>query len=153
MDTISTSSDTDDTCLRICELLSRSSPDPSTKVGALVLRNYKIIGSGYNNFPQNTNQDPLLWADREEKYRRVVHAEQNALIGINARNAILYTTMFPCSTCCGVIINAGIIQINTFLIPEAFALRWNMSIESSRSMLRSSGVEVKFHLVPSALVR
>ena len=51
------------------------SKDPSTKVGAVIVRNDRtIVSVGYNGFPRHCDDDPELYADRTKKYPRTVHA-------------------------------------------------------------------------------
>src|SRR4051812_43949974 len=67
--------------LQMARLVASWSKDPSTKCGAVIVRPDKTVASvGFNGFPKGTNDDDELYADRETKYSRVVHAEQNALI-------------------------------------------------------------------------
>ena len=57
------------------------SEDPSTQTGALIVRpNRSVISQGFNGFPQNMPDIPEYYANRDEKYSRIVHCEVNALI-------------------------------------------------------------------------
>lgn len=83
--------------------LSKLSLDPSTKVGAVVLRaDGTFAAGGWNKFPPGMNNAPELWADREYKYKHVIHAEVVALSQVSdqeARGGTLYTS-FPCCPNC-----------------------------------------------------
>lgn len=60
--------------------ISSWSKDPSTKVGAVLVRpNNTIASTGFNGFPPGHDDSPELYADRQYKYKHVVHAEDNAL--------------------------------------------------------------------------
>ncbi|MBN2752398.1 MAG: dCMP deaminase family protein [Rhodospirillaceae bacterium] len=88
------------------------SKDPSTKVGAVAVQGDQIVCSGWNGFPRGVNDDPVLLNNREEKYPRIIHAEQNVITnaareGIRLRDAVLICTHHPCPTCSGLIIQAG----------------------------------------------
>ena len=83
--------------------LARMSLDPSTKVGAVVLRaDGTFAAGGWNKFLPGMSNAPELWADREYKYKHVIHAEAVALAQVSdqeARGGTLYTS-FPCCPNC-----------------------------------------------------
>ena len=87
------------------------SKDPRTKVGALILRaDGTPVSWGYNGFPRGIAETPELWENREEKYKRVLHAESNAIDF--ARESLdgttIFCSLFPCSNCAARIVQAGI---------------------------------------------
>jgi len=105
-----------DMFMNLSYIISKRSKDPNTQVGATIVFNNKIIGMGYNGFP-NTNNDfnndkiyPWSKDTIDNKYLYVVHAELNAIL--NSSNipygSILYTTLYPCNECAKAIIQAGI---------------------------------------------
>lgn len=103
----------------IAVLSAKRSKDPNTQVGACIINNKKrILGIGYNGFPDGISDDSLPW-DRtgeqmyDTKYPYCVHAEQNAIINshTNLDGACIYVTLFPCSTCMKLIIQSGIKKI------------------------------------------
>ena len=99
-------------------LSAKRSKDPNTQVGAcLVNRDKRIIGIGYNGFPQKLSDDLFPW-EREgvfsnTKYPYVVHAEMNAVLNAtqSLKDATLYVTLFPCHECAKLLIQAGITEI------------------------------------------
>jgi len=99
-------------------LSARRSKDPSTQVGAcIVSQDKKILGIGYNGFPQGCSDDELPWskegAYEDTKYAYVVHAEVNAILNSNTNlgGTTLYVSLFPCNECMKVIIQSGIKEI------------------------------------------
>ena len=62
---------------------STMSKDPSSKVGAVLVKDRRIVGTGFNGFPRGLHDDRRLW-DREQKLPRIVHAEMNAIINAGA---------------------------------------------------------------------
>lgn len=92
------------------------------KVGAVLVKEKRILCSGYNGAPAKVPHCFETGCLREklkvpsgEKHElcRGVHAEQNAIIqaafhGIPVNGAVLYCTNQPCSICAKMIINAGI---------------------------------------------
>jgi dCMP deaminase len=92
------------------------------KVGAVLVKDKRILCSGYNGAPAGIAHCRETGCLREklnvpsgEKHElcRGVHAEQNVIIqaayhGIAVQGAVLYCTNQPCSICAKMIINAGI---------------------------------------------
>lgn len=88
--------------LRLAREVGKWSKDPSTKVGAVLVRpNNSVASLGFNGFPPGHDDSPELYADRAYKYAHVVHAEVNALdfFGQPATGFALYTS-FPCCDAC-----------------------------------------------------
>ena len=87
------------------------SKDPRTKVGALILRaDGTPVSWGYNGFPRGIVETPELWENREEKYKRVLHAESNAIdfARESLEGTTIFCSLFPCSNCAARIVQAGI---------------------------------------------
>tara|TARA_R110000765_G_scaffold134073_2_gene232978 strand:+ start:95 stop:541 length:447 start_codon:yes stop_codon:yes gene_type:complete len=104
--------------LQVAKLVSTFSKDPSTKVGAVIYNPERktIITTGYNGFPRGTQDDDVLYSDRQQKYPRVVHAEANAIVeaasqGTSTFGGHLAITHTPCADCAGLVIQAGIKRI------------------------------------------
>lgn len=53
---------------------SRMSRDPSTRVGSLIVRDNRLLSTGFNGFPRGIADDARLH-DRETKMKLVVHAK------------------------------------------------------------------------------
>jgi dCMP deaminase len=67
--------------LELAQLVSRWSKDTSTKVGAVIVTPENVVISiGYNGFAKRMPDAEEHYADREEKYSRIVHAETNAIL-------------------------------------------------------------------------
>lgn len=101
--------------LRLAQHISSWSKDPSTKVGAVLVGSDHIVaGMGYNGFPRGVDDSPAIYAQREIKYSRVVHAEMNAILNCPVRplGYTLYTFSQgwgpACDRCAAHIIQAGI---------------------------------------------
>lgn len=124
------------------------SPDPSTKVGSVIVCRQGIAASmSANKFPSGVIETPKRWNDRAQKYPRVVHAELGAILnagalGVDIRGGTLYTTEYPCCTCCGAIITAGISRVVTLDLQSDYAERWTDQIAISVLMFQEAGVEL-----------
>lgn len=132
----------DNWLLAMAQTSSLRSRDPSTKVGAVIVRPDKSIASlGYNGFPRGMEDRPEWYADRSEKYGRIVHAEMNALLSLkeSARGMTLAMTHPPCGDCAKHIAAAGIARVIWRHCPQ-IAARFNT--RRSEDILRDSGVEI-----------
>lgn len=96
------------------------------KIGAIIVKNKRILTTGYNGAPSGI----VNCVERQECLRRkmnipsgtqqeicyAVHAEQNAIVqaaklGVSIEKATIYCTHQPCALCAKMIINAGIERI------------------------------------------
>lgn len=132
--------------LELAALASEWSKDPSTKVGAVIVRQDRSVASvGFNGFPRGCLDDPALYADREVKYERVVHAEMNAILaaGEAVRGYTLYVTLPPCQCCAAHIIQSGIARVVCLgIVIDGFSKRWGDSCKGALDMFAEAGVEV-----------
>ncbi len=96
------------------------------KVGAILVKDRRILATGYNGPPKGVPHcDELGGCLREklgipsgerQELSRAVHAEQNAIIqaakmGTNIDGSTLYVTNHPCFICAKMLINAGVKKI------------------------------------------
>lgn len=96
--------------LALAKTASLRSEDPYVKVGAVVLRyDNSVAGVGYNGAPPKVDID---WSDRDERRKRVLHAEVNALRYCRPGECgMLVSTLLPCTNCMQVIASYGINQV------------------------------------------
>lgn len=96
--------------LKLAEVAAERSEDPYLRVGACLLRHDNSVASlGYNGAPPNINID---WTDRDERRKRVVHAEVNALRYIKPGECrLLACTHLPCNDCLKMIASYGVKDI------------------------------------------
>jgi dCMP deaminase len=106
----------------ITRLVAKRSTCLRRAVGAVVVKDRRILSTGYNGAPVNVTHCVDAGCLREklnvpsgEKHElcRGIHAEQNAIIqaayhGVSIKGATLYCTNLPCSICAKMIINAGV---------------------------------------------
>ena len=95
------------------------------QVGAVIVKNKKVLATGYNGAPAGLQHCLDIGCLREKlgipsgqrhELCRAIHAEQNAIIqaatsGISISGGILYSTTFPCILCAKMLINSGIKEI------------------------------------------
>ena len=103
----------------ITELVSQRSTCTRRKVGAILVRDKRIVATGYNGAPAKIQHCLDVGCLREQKgipsgerheLCRGLHAEQNAIIqaalhGFSVQGATLYCTNLPCSICTKMLIN------------------------------------------------
>ncbi len=96
--------------LKIALAASERSEDPYVKVGACVLRlDNSVAGVGYNGAPSKID---INWLDRDERRKRVIHAEVNALRYSKPGECYLIaSTLLPCNDCLKMIASYGIKEI------------------------------------------
>jgi dCMP deaminase len=130
--------------MEIAKLSAQRSKDPSTQVGACIVNTEnKIVGIGYNGFPNGINDDELSWSREgnylDTKYPYVCHAEMNAIMNCTMlpKGCSIYVTLFPCNECAKLIIQSGIKKV--IYLSDKYT---NSDITiASRILLEKSGIE------------
>lgn len=120
----------DNRFLSFALMYSTISKDPSTKIGCLIVDSLnRPVGWGTNGFSRHSSDSENFFNNREEKYKRVLHAEENALY--NAMQSVVgctaYLTHPPCLNCCHRLSQNGITRVVAIHPNEDFSKRWNMA--------------------------
>jgi dCMP deaminase len=109
----------------IAHLVAKRSTCRRRAVGALLVKDKRILSTGYNGAPSGLKHCLDIGCLREElgiasgerhELCRGIHAEQNTIIqaalhGVSIKGATLFCTNQPCSICAKMIINAGINKV------------------------------------------
>lgn len=136
--------------LDLAKLVGSWSHDPSTKVGAVIADpDRRVVSVGYNGFPRGCDDSPELYADRARKYKRIIHAERNALLFAcrPVHGCTVYTTPFPpCAACAAMLIQAGITRVVAPEPPGDIFGRWHEELAEAGALFAEAGVSVE--LVP-----
>lgn len=124
--------------MEIAGVVAKRSTCLRRHVGAVVVKDRRILTTGYNGAPSGLAHCEDVGCLREkmnvppgERHElcRGIHAEQNAIIqaaiwGISIKGATLYCTTQPCALCAKMLINAGISRIvYTGDYPDELAMR------------------------------
>ena len=128
--------------LELAEHVAGWSKDPSTKVGAVITDNNKIVSIGFNGLPQGVQDLDERLQNRDLKYKMIVHGEVNAMhfAERSIRGCTLYTWPFmPCPVCAGQVIQRGIVRV---VAPRSDNPRWVESFEISQLMFKEAGVQL-----------
>lgn len=130
--------------------IASKSKDPKTKIGAIIVKDNRIISTGYNGIPHGVNDDMTWRHERPEKYKWFEHGERNAIYsaakyGISTENAVLYTNAMPCADCARGVIQVGIKQVYvhkqfTDLTESIVRDQWKGHHIATASMLNEAGV-------------
>lgn len=139
----------DDYFMEITSVVAKRSTCLRQKVGALLVKDKRILATGYNGAPANLPHCLDIGCLREQlnvpsgerhELCRAVHAEQNALIqaavhGVSIAGSTLYTTHQPCIMCAKMLINAQVKKV-------VYGKRYND--ERGLEFLKEAGVEIKY---------
>jgi len=125
--------------MEIARQVAQRSTCPRARVGAIIVRDRRILTTGYNGAPKglpHCSETECIIVDGH--CVRAVHAEQNAIIqaayhGVSVAGGTIYVTHQPCQTCAKMIINAGLKRVvyggeypddlgQTFLLEAGVAL-------------------------------
>ena len=112
----------DEYFMKIAHLVAERSTCLRRSVGAIIVKDKRIISTGYNGAPRGLTHCLEAGCLRErmgipsgerQELCRGAHAEQNAIIqaassGVSMEGAAMYCTTAPCATCAKMILNAGI---------------------------------------------
>lgn len=115
----------DEYFMEMAYLASKRSTCLRRKVGAVIVKDKRVLSTGYNGAPKGLKHCKEVGCLREknninsgERHElcRGVHAEQNAIIqaaifGISIRDSTLYATNHPCVLCSKMLINSDIKEI------------------------------------------
>lgn len=135
----------DERGMALARCVASFSRDPSTQCGCVLMdARHRIVGTGFNGFARGCDDDASIYADRERKYRRVIHSEVNAVL--NAVGATEGTTAYvvpfpPCSNCAAVLIQAGVVRVVCPAASAELAARWGESNAEAVRMFAEAGVE------------
>lgn len=137
----------DEYFMNIVELVKSRSTCLRRQVGALIVKDKRILASGYNGAPVGCKHCDEVGCMREElkipsgqrhEICRATHAEQNAIAqaaysGTSVKDSVLYVTTQPCVLCAKLAINAGISKI---------VFKGDYPDELSMELLKEAGVRV-----------
>ena len=115
----------DEYFLQVADLVSKRATCLRRRVGAVLVKDKKILATGYNGAPSGLvhcfdigciREKMKIPSGERHELCRGLHAEQNvilqaALYGTSTKGSILYLTNQPCVICAKMLINAGISEI------------------------------------------
>lgn len=128
--------------INIARMVATRSKDPSTKVGAVIVKDKRIVSTGYNGFPESVPDHPDWLNDRERKYSLMIHAETNAILmakkyGLSVQDCELYVTLLPCCECAKAIVQAGIKSVKCL---DDYNPRYIESFNITKKLFDDAGI-------------
>lgn len=141
--------DWDEYFMEIAEVASRRSNCKRRHVAAVIVKDGRIISTGYNGTPRGIkNCDeggcPRCSSDAPSGKNLdeclCCHGEENAIVqaayhGISVKGSTLYTTYSPCLLCAKMIINSGIVEV-------VYKKRYTID-ETARRLLKEAGIKLR----------
>jgi len=136
----------DDYFMEIASVVAKRSTCLHNQVGALFVKNKRILTTGYNGAPAGLDHCDVVGCARENvesgtrhELCRAVHAEQNAIIqaalhGVSTKGATCYVTHLPCINCTKVLINAGIVRL-------VYSVAYRVD-ENAMNFLNTANIEI-----------
>lgn len=137
----------DEYFIEMLDIVKKRSTCLRRQVAAIIVKDKRIIATGYNGAPAGIAHCGEIGCLREERkvpsgekheLCRAIHAEQNAIIqaavhGTSISGATIYITHSPCVLCAKMLINANIKRIiYTSDYPDEYAM----------SLLKEAGVQI-----------
>ena len=100
----------------IVDTITNFSKNDRLKVGCIILKNDRIVSSGYNGTLPGEPEEKIMQDGHDIA---TLHAEQNALMncavnGIETKDCVMVVSHFPCQVCTKLAIMAGIKEIYYF---------------------------------------
>ena len=136
----------DEYFMKIAEDVATRATCIRRKVGAIIVKNKRILATGYNGAPMNIphcSEETCLRikfnvpSGERHELCRGLHAEQNAIIqasyhGVSIKDADIYITHQPCAICTKMLINSGI---------KKFFFRKPYNDPLAKEMMEQAGIE------------
>jgi len=133
--------------MEIVELIKNRSTCLRRQVGALIVKDKRILSTGYNGAPIGCKHCTETGCLRDEmsipsgqrhELCRAIHAEQNAIVqaaysGTSVKGGTMYVTTQPCVLCAKMAINAGIRKI---------VFKGDYPDELAMELLKEAGIRV-----------
>jgi dCMP deaminase len=137
----------DEYFMEIVDLIKTRSTCLRRQVGALIVKDKRILATGYNGAPMGCKHCSEVGCIREKlqipsgqrhELCRAIHAEQNAIVqaahsGTSVSGGTLYVTHQPCVLCAKMAINAGIKKI---------VFKGDYPDELAMELLKEAGLEI-----------
>lgn len=111
--------------MKVAEVYAELSTAKKLKVGAIVVRDNRVISIGYNGMPSGwTNEcEDVVYGKADGEFKdtlitkpEVLHAESNAIAKLarsteSGEGAVMFITHSPCLDCAKLIYQSGIVQV------------------------------------------
>ncbi|MDI6605793.1 MAG: cytidine/deoxycytidylate deaminase family protein [Candidatus Omnitrophota bacterium] len=138
----------DEYFLEVAKLVSRRSTCLRRHIGAVAVRDKRILATGYNGAPSGLThcadigcirQKLNIPSGQRQELCRALHGEQNVIIQavihkVDLKDSTIYVTNQPCVTCTKMLISAGVKEI---VISDGYP------DQLARRMFKEAGIKMK----------
>ena len=105
----------DELWMSFAYLMSLRSHDPNTAVGAVFVRDNRVLSVGYNGVPSGVTPCDFMM-EKPAKYEWMAHGESNAIAnaareGVSLRGSTVYVPILPCTPCARQMIQVGVRRV------------------------------------------
>ncbi len=136
--------------MKLASDLAQRSHCIKAQVGAVLVKDTRIISIGYNGPPSGTHNCDEEWPehgcprDSKGSCSLALHAEENAILfaaknGSQLEGATLYTTLSPCISCARLIFSSGIKKV---YFQKSYAEYKGLPSDEGVDFLKKFGVNV-----------
>ena len=151
----------DDIFIGLALQLAKRSHCVKLQVGAVLVKDTRIISIGYNGPPAGTYNCDEKWPntgcprDIRGGCSLALHAEQNTILyamknQVTLEGSVLYITLAPCLPCARIIFTVGIQKV---IYVHSYAAYKGLAQEEGITFLKSFGIEVEnYNYHPPALI-
>lgn len=135
----------DEYFMMIAKLVGIMATCPKLHVGTVIVRNRRILTTGFNGAPAGlphcTQAGCLTFEGEGTACRRVVHSEHNAILqdSNNLAGATLYTSYLPCHDCMKAIVSAKIKEI----VYEQEYKKYKEKYEASMELAKDASIHLR----------
>jgi len=148
----------DEYFLKMAMLVAERSTCLRHHVGAVLVRDKRVLATGYNGAARGLKDCLELGCLRDElgiesgtrhEICRAIHAEQNAIIqaglhGVSTADSTMYCTHSPCLICAKMTVNAGILRFVSFT---------HYSDLNALELFREAGVAFELLTMPDPVIK
>ena len=134
--------------IELAQQISTWSKDPRATIGCVIVKDKRILATGYNGLPSCVKDTQELLNNKELKRTLMVHAEVNAILnagkhGISLVGATIYVYgLPPCANCVKTIMSSGIVRLVYKLDDIEHSPEWYHEFAQLVGLLTECGVKV-----------
>lgn len=140
----------DDIFMELAVNLSKRSHCVKRQVGAVLVKDTRIVSIGYNGPPAGTHNCDEQWPeegcprDSKGSCSLALHAEENAILyavqnGTSIEGCTLYVTLSPCIACARIVFS---MKISKVIYLQSYAKYKGLACDEGVDFLQRFGVEV-----------
>jgi dCMP deaminase len=128
----------DNYLISLAVLATKRSSCDRLQVGCIIVKNKRVISTGYNGFLEGSPHVSRVVNNHEQF---TIHAEQNAICyaakeGVSLRDSVVYITHYPCINCFKLLIAAGVTEVKYLEDYKNDPLVVEMAIENSIRLIK-----------------